>query len=190
MKSYYRIMLGRKSKYAEDAFNGNFIGVEFGLDMDLSNDLPDNLREFNEKYIPILLERGISISKISAGLACSVLWTVAKGIHKHDIVLCPNGKGEYLIGEVLSDYEYHKGEILPHRRVVQWRSETIEKQMMSKPLQNSVGSIGTMCNITKYSEEIENVISANNLSVILTPDETIEDPTVFALEKHLEEFLI
>ena len=35
MKCYYRIMLGKKSVYAEECYKGNFIGADFGIDIDL-----------------------------------------------------------------------------------------------------------------------------------------------------------
>ena len=57
MKNYYRIMLGRKSAYAEDAYKGNFIGAGFIGDKDLTGHLPDNWRDFNKKFIPIFLEQ-------------------------------------------------------------------------------------------------------------------------------------
>ena len=41
MKNYYRIMLGRKSIYAEEARKGNFIGAGWLKDVDLTNKLPD-----------------------------------------------------------------------------------------------------------------------------------------------------
>src|SRR5690606_27662679 len=44
--------------------------------------------------------------------------------------------------------------------------------------------------ITHHAEEIERLIEGSTASVVVTADETIEDPTVFALEKHLEDFLI
>ena len=53
-----------------------------------------------------------------------------------------------------------------------------------------MGAIGTVSNITKYSEEIETLINGNIPPVIVTTDDTVEDPSTFALEKHLEEFLI
>ena len=61
---------------------------------------------------------------------------------------------------------------------------------MSKELQNSTGSIGTTSDVSNYSEEIENLISNNKPPKIVSNDATIEDPSVFALEKHLEDFLI
>jgi len=183
-------MLGRKSVFADEAYRGNFIGVDFGLGMDLSNRLPENWREFNREFIPIFLEKHLDRTKIAAGLACGILWTIAKGILVGDIVLCPDGKGNYLVGEIAGDYEYQKGEILPHRRSVRWYSRVIPREEMSGPLRNSAGSIGTVSNISRFSEEIEKLISGSQPSSIFTTDETIEDPSTFALEKHLEDFLV
>lgn len=190
MKSYYRIMLGRKSIYADEAYKGNFIGAGWLEGMDLTNKLSDNWREFNKKFIPIFLEKHIDKTKVTAGLACGMLWTITKGILIEDIVLCPDGKGEYFVGEITSDYDYHKGEILPHRRSVRWFSKAIERSQMSQSLQNSTGSIGTVSNITKYTEEIEKLIAGDRPPTITSTDETIEDPSVFALEMHLEDFLV
>ena len=50
-------MLGSKSIHAQECYQGNFIGVDFGIHQDLSNDLPDNWREFNKKFIPVYLEK-------------------------------------------------------------------------------------------------------------------------------------
>jgi restriction system protein len=61
---------------------------------------------------------------------------------------------------------------------------------MSQALQNSSGSIGTTSDISQYAEEIELLIGSHKPPVITATDVTIEDPTVFALEKHLEDFLV
>jgi restriction system protein len=189
MKNYYRIMLGRKSIHADECFKGNFIGVDFGIDIDLTGKLPDNWREFNQKFIPIYIQKHPDKSKISAGLSCGAVYTVTKGIQNGDVVLCPNGTGSYMVGEVLDTYSYHIGEILPHRRTVRWYPKSIERSGMSQSLQNSTGSIGTVSDITKYAEEIETLIAGNRPATIISTDETIEDPSEFALEKHLEDFL-
>ncbi len=190
MKNYYRIMLGRKSIHADECFKNNFIGVDFGIDIDLTGKLPDNWREFNQRFNPIYIQKHPNKSKISAGLACRAVYTVTKGIKNGDIILCPNGAGSYMVGEVLDAYSYHPGEILPHRRTVRWYPKAIERSSMSQSLQNSTGSIGTVSDITKYAEEIEALIAGNRPAAIIATDETIEDPSVFALEKHLEEFLV
>jgi restriction system protein len=72
-KSYYRVMLGEKSMFAEECFAGGFIGTDFGIHQDLSKDLPDDWRKFNQKFIPIYLSAHPAKSKISAGLACGAL---------------------------------------------------------------------------------------------------------------------
>jgi len=190
MKSYFRIMLGKKSVYAEEAYKGNFIGSDFGVDIDLTNKLPDNWRKFNKEFIPKYLEKHPEKSKVAAGLACGFLHTIAKGIQMGDIVLCPDGEGSYYVGEVAGDYEFHKGVILPHRRRVRWLTKKIERADMSDSLRNSSGSIGTVSNITKYADEIEHLIAGDRPASVIATDETIEDPSVFALEKHLEDFLV
>jgi restriction system protein len=115
-KNYYRIMLGRKSMYAEECHSGKFIGADYGIDMDLTNKLPENWRKFNEEFIPIYLNKNPGKSKIAAGLSCGMLHTICKGIKTGDIVLCPNGQGSYWVGKVIQDYTYNPGDILPHRR--------------------------------------------------------------------------
>lgn len=189
-KSYYRIMLGRKSVHAEKAYKGNFIGGDFGLDIDLTNKFPDNWREFNKEFIPKYLEKNPDKTKVAAGLACGSLHTISKGIQIGDNVLCPDGKGAYLVGEVTGGYFYKNGEILPHRRNVRWFSRLINRPEMSQALQNSTGAIGTVSDVTKYSEEIEKLISGDRPPTIVATDESIEDPSVFALEMHLEDFLV
>jgi restriction system protein len=190
MKNYYRIMLGRKSKYAAEAQAGNFIGADFLGSIDLNGKLPENWRDFNKQFIPIYLEKHPDKTRVAAGLACGNLWSICKGIFVGDIVLCPNGKGAYMVGELLDEYSYHPNEVLPHRRTVQWYPKTIERIDMSEALQNSTGSIGTVSCVTKHATEIETLIAGNKPPTIISTDETIEDPSVFAMEKHLEAFLI
>lgn len=190
MKNYYRIMLGRHSKHADEAHEDNFIGAGWFGNIDLTNKLTEDWRDFNKEMIPVYLEKHPEKSKIAAGLACGMLHTIAKGISTGDIVLCPDGEGNYYVGEVVGDYEYHEEEILPHRRSVRWFDSPIPREDMSEALQNSTGAIGTVSNITKHSEEIERLISGRRPASIISTDKTIEDPSVFALEKHLEEFLV
>lgn len=190
MKNYYRIMLGKKSVFAKEAHDGNFIGAGWLEDEDLTKKLSDNWREFNSEFIPLYLEKNPDKTKVGAGLACGMLYTFAKGILIGDIVLCPDGQGNYFVGEVIGDYEYFKGTSLPHRRNVHWYAKTISRAEMSEALQNSTGSIGTVSNITKHAAEIETFISGSRPASIFSTDETIEDPSIFALEKHLEDFLI
>ena len=93
--------------------------------------------------------------------------------------------------DLKSDYVYKPDRPLLHCREVEWLRTSINRSDMSQELQNSTGSIGTISNITKYSNELENFISDNNQNDVLTSiDKNIEDPSMFALERHLEDFLI
>jgi restriction system protein len=190
MKNYYRIMLGKKSAYADEAFKGSFIGAGFIHERNLTQHLPENWREFNKEFIPIYLEKHPDKTKVAAGLACGMLWTVAKGIQLGDVALCPDGKGSYYAGEVIGGYEYAKGQTLPHRRPVRWFSKSISRDGMSESLRNSTGAIGTISDISKHAVELESLLSGIPTQSIITTDETIEDPSVFALEKQLEDFLV
>ncbi len=190
MKQYRRIMLGTRSMYAQECYNGNFIGGDFDIRLDLTNHLPDNWRDFNKEFIPVWIKLNPAKSKVAAGLACGMLWTICKGLRKGDIVLCPDGQGNYYAGELDSDYHYKQTEILPHRRTVRWYPVVIERSAMSQELQNSSGSGGTVSDITKYAEEIESLIGGRKPPTIISTDSTVEDPSEFALEKHLEEFLV
>lgn len=190
MKNYYRVMLGKQSVHAATCFAEGFIGADFEIPQDLSADLTDDYRAFNAKFRPIFLEGHPDKTKIGAGLACGFLWTVSTGIKKGDIVLCPDGAGTYRVGEVTGDYFYSPGGILPHRRPVHWLSPTISRAEMSSPLKNSTGSIGTVSEISGYVEEIEKLIGGVCAPKLISTDETVEDPVAFAMEKHLEDFLV
>jgi restriction system protein len=190
MKGYYRIMLGKGSVHAEKCFAGDFIGTDFGIAQDLSKKLPEDWRSFNKEFIPLYLAGHPEKSKIAAGLSCGFVWTVSKGIKNGDIVLCPDGTGRYRVGEVTGEYAYQPGDILPHRRPVHWLNQFIDRADMSEALRNSTGSIGTVSNITSYHEEIEKLIGGVPLPTLVSTDETVEDPSAFALEKHLEDFLV
>ncbi|MDQ8201490.1 endonuclease NucS domain-containing protein [Pelagicoccus sp. SDUM812003] len=62
---------------------------------------------------------------------------------------------------------------------------------MREALQRSTNSTGTCCDITGYAEEQEKLIGGQAVRPdIIVSDETVEDPSVFALEKHLEDFLV
>lgn len=190
MKKYRRVMLGAKSIYADECFKNNFIGANFGIDQNLNEFLFDNWRDFNKHFIPIWMKLNPQKSKIAAGLSCGALWTISKGINIGDIVLCPNGNGNYYVGEVNSNYSYEPNTNLPHRRSVKWYPVSIERSGMSEALRNSTGSIGTVSDISTHFKEIELLIGGNIPSILISTDETVEDPSSFALEKHLEDFLV
>ncbi|MBQ8829386.1 MAG: DUF91 domain-containing protein, partial [Burkholderiaceae bacterium] len=187
-RSYYRCMPGGKSVYFTECFSQGFIGVDFGVDENLKDKFPENWREFNTEYIPKFLAKHPNYHKIGAGLACGMLWTLGKGIHENDVVLVPNGQGQYAVGVVTSGYIYAGEDAnLPHQRRVTWLPDLINRTDMSSSLRNSAGSAGTICNITKYANEIDSLIKKQEPTTVV---DDLEDPDIFALEKHLEDFLV
>ncbi len=185
-------MLGKGSIHAEKCVAGNFIGADFDINQDLTGRLPEDWRPFNKEFILIFLAGHPDKTKIGAGLACGMLWTISKGLLKEDMVLCPDGTGRYRVGEVSGDYYYATGEILPHRRPVRWLSRIIDRADMSEGLRNSAGSVGTVSNLGRagFQEEIEKLIGVVPTPTPISADLTVEDASAFALEKHLEDFLV
>ena len=69
-RKYHRIVLGNKSQFFEECYQGNFIGVDYEIAEDLTGKFPDNWRDITKKYIPVYLKSHPEKSKIAAGLAC------------------------------------------------------------------------------------------------------------------------
>lgn len=61
---------------------------------------------------------------------------------------------------------------------------------MSEALRKSCSSAGTVSNISAYADELERLIGGVSAPKLISTDETIEDAAAFAMEKHLEDFLV
>ncbi len=190
MKSYYRVMLGQKSIHSAECLAGNFIGAHYDVNEDLTDKLKDGWKEFNAALIPIFLATHPDKTKIGAGLACGAIWTISKGIQQGDIVLCPDGNRRYRVGEVCGDYYYAPGQILPHRRQVKWLEASFDRDDMSQALKNSSGGPGTVSDISSYHEEIDHLIAGVSVSQAAAEEQLVESSASFAMEKHLEDFLV
>lgn len=193
MRNYYRVMPGRGSVYAQACFDGAFIGTHFDIHDDLTGKLLDTSRQFNKTHVPVYLNVHPTKSRVAAGLACGAIWTVSKGLRPGDLILSPDGAGRYRVGEIDGEYWYADGDILPHRRHVRWHDVFIDRAAMSDALKGSTGSIGTVSNITTHADEIEALIDGRPtpvLAPISTIEGIVEDPLAFAMERHLEDFLV
>lgn len=100
-KSYRRVLLGKGNKHTEECYRGKFIGVDYGIHQDLTGNLYENWRDFNEEFRPVYLEARPHKTKIAAGLACGAIWTIGKGLNIGDIVLCPRSDGTYYVSEIV-----------------------------------------------------------------------------------------
>jgi restriction system protein len=183
-------MAGQGSKHAKECVEGGFIGVDDDIPVDLTGRLPDNWRAFNEEFRPIYLEKHPEKTKIAAGLACGFTWTLCKGLKEGDVVITPDGNGRYRAGKIAGTYHYAAGQVLPHRRKVDWLPNPFDRADMSEALRRSTNATGTCCDITRYAEEVEALIGGQAPPSLIATDQTVEDPSVFALEKHLEDFLV
>ena len=181
-KNYFRVMLGAQSMHAQQCYDEEWIGVE-GIDTDLSDYLMYDWNKFNRQFKPIYLEAHPEKSEVAAGLTCGMLHRICTYIKQDDIVLCPDGKGNYWTGKVVSNYFYRAGEILPHRRRVEWLPESIARSDMSEYLKRSTSSSGTVIDLLDYVEELEGLIKGNI-------SEPMQYPATFTLERHLEDFLV
>lgn len=189
MKKYNRIMLGKGGMFIEECIAGGYIGADFDIYEDLTNHLPDTYKEFNAKYVPVYLATLPNKTKVGAGLACGMLWTICRGLEINDVVISPDGSGEYRIGRISGGYYYVPDTNLPHRRKVEWSPVKFAREQMSEPLRRSTGSALTCCDISQYAEEIEHLINPQT-NVVICPNPDVEDAAEFAMEKHLEDFLI
>src|SRR5688572_10282787 len=155
MKNYYRVILGKGSDRAQDCISGNYIGVGFGINQDLTSKLPEDRRAFNREFIPVFLSNNPDKHKIAAGLACGIVWVVSKGMQVGDIVVSTDTEGRYHVGEATGGYYYQPGDGLAHRQPVRWYDQTFSRDDLSEALRSSASARGTVSNLTRHAAEIE-----------------------------------
>lgn len=189
-RSYYRVRLGEKASHAAECYEGGFLGVHWGFKEDLTGQFGADSRAFNARFRPIYLERHPGKSQVAAGLACGMLWTVGHGMNLGDIVMSPDAKGDFMLGEIASEYYCVSNGVLPQRRRVKWYAGRSSRAEVSDNLKKSTNGPGTVVTVNEYAEEISKMIGLDAPPAILATSDIIEDPSTFALEKHLEDFLV
>ena len=163
MKQYNRIMLGEHGMFLNDCLEHNYIGIGVLPNQDYTKVQHNDESAWRIAQVVNFVNSYPDKSSGTARNLVGFLWTVCYGLKIGDVVLASNGEGGYHIGEITGDYYYTPGSELPHRRAVRWMDKIIVRRSMSQQLQNSTGSIGTCCNITKYAEEIEQLISGGTV---------------------------
>ena len=184
-------MLGEHGMYIADCLEKNYIGAGSLKDYDLSespyNDEVQWRQKLMEQYLQINPDKSAGTARNSIGF----LWTICFGLKNGDIVLASNGNSGYNVGEITGDYYFAPGEDLPHRRTVEWKNVVIPRKTMSQKLQNSTGSIGTCCNITKYADELEALINGGIPNVqITTVEPKVETYKERSLHRLLSNYLL
>ena len=183
-------MLGGGSKYAAQCLEGNFVGIDFNFNESLKpyligswTDHKDTLKKAFTKYNP-------DKTPVGLGLCTGALSSFGQWIEIGDVMLCPISVKELRAGIVTGDYEYIPGGILPHRRKIDWLPTSIPRSELSEAMQNSIKSTNTLIDISKFEAELLGILESRPADVIFSKDKDVEDPSTFALEKHLEDFLV
>ena len=190
MKKYFRMFLGSGSEYVKECIEKGFIGIHYGFHESLAPYLEDTFAASRSKLKPVYLGFNPNKSPVGAGLSCGALWTIARGMQHGDVIICPDGSGNYYSAEIVGDYEYVADSFLPHQRKVSWRIQTFSKTEMSEDLWKAAKATLTIVDTNRYADEIESLTGGKVQETIFSSDLTIEDPSAFVLEKHLEDFLI
>lgn len=190
MKQYNRIMLGEGGRFIKDCLENNYIGVNFLKDTDLTNishtDESAWKQELVNKYLLAKPEKSAATARMAVGF----MWTVCYGLKIGDIVIAPNGEGGYCVAEITGNYYYVQGKELSHRRTVKWLNVVIQRRAMSQKLQNSTGSIGTCCNISKYADELEYLIAAGTPASTVVVQQKTETFKERSLHRLLSNYLL
>lgn len=190
MKNYYRVFLGSGSIHTETCVEDGFIGVNYGFKESLSPYLAETNFESRQKMKPVYFTYNPDQSPVGAGLSCSVLWTVAQGMQRGDVVICPDGKGNYFSAEISGEYRFDLNSELPHQRPVIWRPLTFARTAMTEVFKNSTAATLTVIDVAPFAAEIESLTGGANTQIVLPGSEGIEDLSAFRLEEHLEDFLV
>ena len=186
MGLFYQVRLGRANAHADQALKEGFVGVDYGYKEDASKYLKNTWDESRKDLVNTIPKYRPNIEKRSAGLACGAIWSLGRGMQDGATVLAPLGNGSYAYGMVAGDYFYVDGDVLPHRRKITWSPQRLEIKQFSDELRRVLNLPLSIIDLTEYSDEIRNLTSGN----LVSRDPEIQNPTAFALESVLEEFLV
>lgn len=190
MSRYFMIRLGRGGSYLDECLSQGFVGVDYGIDEDLTGKFPTEWRAFNAAYIPVWLANHPGKSKVAAGLACAALWTLGEHVREGEYVVSPNSAGVFQVGRVAGPYRYAPGTPLPHQRPVEWLGVTLDRSQFTDELRRATNSALTVVNLSGFADELKLLTEGDGQTSISVNDEAVEDPATFALERHLEDFLV
>ena len=188
---YRRIRLGKGGAYRSECIEQGYVGLNYGLNLDLTGKFPASWREFNARFVPTLIADDPALSKVAAGLGCASIWTLCCEMSEGDLVFTPDDSGNLAVGRITGPYVYAEGSALPHRRPVEWTGQTIARSDMSETMWRSIRGPQSLVDLAGYESELLALLGPNtHRPKIIVESEEVEDPSVFALERHLEDFLV
>ncbi len=175
-KNYWRIRAGGDNSGAENFYKDEKIKIGFNFTQDFTKNIPETWQEFRD------INNNNLIDKDDDWFPFYILHRFIKKIQVNDIVITPINKEECIVGEIISETYFEKSSPAEHGhcRKVKWLNNRIKTEDMSKQLASSIYGRGTMHSITKYHEEIENLIAMKTNEIL--QDETIEDQNILRLK--------
>mgnify|MGYP001361624073 CR=1 FL=1 len=191
MTTYIRLRTGKDSKLFRQFYENNYIGTYCKIDFDLKDYITPTHTEFNRNfYIPEIQKTEPDRSKISIGLNGGLLHTVC-ACPVDTIILLKDQKDTFHFAKIMGDYFFRPDNPnnQKHCRSIEWLPGQLTKESASDNLWKSLNAQGTMVWLDKHVSEIEEILNGSS-STIYTKDSNIEDAANFALEKHLEDFLV
>lgn len=183
MTNYRRIRLGQRGSFIQRCLSEGWAGLDYDLHHDLTDQFPPTWREFNNRFIPLWLDAHPGKTRRSAGLACALLWVFGHELQDGDVLLAPDESGDLHLGRVSGPYSYHPGDVLPHRRPVQWLGKVIPLSEQDTDFRASIRGALSLVDVSGYEDFIRGFLLPSSGNRPDSPQHT------FALEKHLEDFL-
>lgn len=191
MTKYRRIRLGKGARYRDLCLEEGFVGLDYGLDVDLTGRFSPQLSDFSAEFAPVIMAKDPERTKVAAGIGCSAIWGLCASLDEGDIVLTPGEDGNEIVGRISGPYSFVPGAPLPHRRPVHWTGQIIPKSDIPETMQRSIFGPLSFVDLTKYESELAGIIDPGTPRPRISVEaEDVEDPSVFALEQHLEDFLV
>lgn len=187
-KNYWAIHFGTANTHANLGYEKGFIGIGWNELGDLSQFQELDRRQFFNE-VGAMVQKGSPEKSVNArGQSVGQIFRFVKLIQPGDIVLMPKTDENIMyIGVVEGGYYFldntTDGCDYKHRRKIKW-IKTIDLVEISQPLKNAIGAILTVFSVSDHGEEIEKLSAGGETS------QDVLASSEFALESHLEEFIV
>lgn len=197
MATAWVVRLGTGGSNAAELIESGYLGVDFVQDYDIRPFLGQGAEAFRKAMSPVFSELHPGKTKVVARQAMGSLHAAAETMLVGDLILAPTGSPniQYHYGVVTSDYEFHPGQVQPHRRRVDWKG-SFSRALMSPKLASAAGTPQTIKKLApEHAPELSDlthVIEVIDPPVPLSGEAPaeVQDQLAFQMEKQLEDFLV
>ena len=186
---YHRIVLGKGNISRDIAKSKNYIGVDFDVEINLSDKSPEGLDTFLRIYFT---EKNQELTNQQIGARVGTVGRFIFNTNIDDLVFINTGERSFNIFKITSDYFYSEINVFPHCKSVEFIS-TIPYENIPNRILNAFGAIGTLVELSNTEDILlmENVLRGNtNPNNVEQINLEHENDKSFYLEKELENFII